>query len=96
MPVLSIPPAKVFEGEHFSISCQINSLASERIRMDDIRYSILQDKTPVINGSLYNGTAGKASNGKYICVAEAKGIIKKSRMVLFEAEGRHCFLILLF
>ncbi|XP_026119205.1 platelet endothelial cell adhesion molecule isoform X2 [Carassius auratus] len=86
MPVLSIPPAKVFEGEHFSISCQINSLASERIRMDDIRYSILQDKTPVINGSLYNGTAGKASNGKYICVAEAKGIIKKSRMVLFEAE----------
>lgn len=61
--------------------------------MDDIRYSIFQDNTPVINGSIYNGTAGKASNGKYICVAEAKGITKKSGSVLFEAKGRQCLLI---
>ncbi|XP_042581612.1 platelet endothelial cell adhesion molecule isoform X2 [Cyprinus carpio] len=86
MPVLSIPQDKVFEGENFTISCQINSFAKERIQMDDIRYSIFQDNTPVINGSIYNGTAGKASNGKYICVAEAKEITKKSRSVLFEAK----------
>lgn len=88
MPVLSIHPAEVFEGEHFTISCQINSFASERIQRDDIRYSIFQDKIPVINGSRYRGTAGKASNGQYICVVDAKGIIKKSGRELFEAKGR--------
>ncbi len=88
MPVLSIHPAEVFEGENFTISCQINSSASERIQKDDIRYSIFQDKIPVINGSTYRGTAGKASNGLYICVAEAKGIIKKSGRELFEAKGK--------
>ncbi|XP_058635968.1 platelet endothelial cell adhesion molecule isoform X6 [Onychostoma macrolepis] len=86
MPVLSFHPAEVFEGERFTISCQIKSFASEKIRRDDIRYSIFQDKIPVINGSRYSGTAGKASNGKYICVAEAKEIIKESRRELFEAK----------
>ncbi|XP_043098140.1 platelet endothelial cell adhesion molecule isoform X3 [Puntigrus tetrazona] len=86
MPALSIHPAEVFEGEPFTISCEINNISSERIQKDEIRYSIFQDQTSVINGSKYNGIAGKASNGKYMCVAEAKGIIKKTEMDRFEAK----------
>uniref|UniRef100_A0A673JZ69 Si:dkey-237i9.8 n=1 Tax=Sinocyclocheilus rhinocerous TaxID=307959 RepID=A0A673JZ69_9TELE len=86
MPVLIINPAEVFEGEHFTISCQINSFASEKIQRDDIKYSIFGDKTLVIKDNRYSGTAGKASNGKYMCIAEAKGIIKESGRVLFEPK----------
>ncbi|KAK2889082.1 hypothetical protein Q8A67_014457 [Cirrhinus molitorella] len=86
MPVLSIHPAEVFEGELFNISCHINNFASERIQMNAIKYSIFQDKTPVIDDKTYSGTAGKASNGKYMCTAEAKGIFKESTMVLFETK----------
>ncbi|XP_050968140.1 platelet endothelial cell adhesion molecule [Labeo rohita] len=82
MPVLSIHPAEVFEGERFNITCQIHSFASERIQRGDISYSILRDKTPVIN----SGIAGKASNGEYICIAKAKGIVKESRKVLIKAK----------
>lgn len=89
MPVLSIHPAEVFEGERFNITCQIHSFASERIQRGDISYSILRDKTPVIN----SGIAGKASNGEYICIAKAKGIVKESRKVLIKAKGRQCLLI---
>ncbi|XDV35979.1 hypothetical protein PO909_005835 [Leuciscus waleckii] len=85
IPFLSIHPAEVFEGEYFAITCQIRSLAS-RIQREDIKYSIFRDKTLVINDNGYNGTAGKATNGKYVCKAEANRIIKESSMLLLGAK----------
>lgn len=89
IPFLSIHPAKVFEGEHFAITCQIRSFAS-RIQREDIKYSIFRDKTLVINDNRYNGTAGKATNGNYVCKAEASRIIKESSMLLLGAKGMQC------
>ncbi|XP_073708083.1 platelet endothelial cell adhesion molecule [Garra rufa] len=85
-PVLSIHPAEFFEGELFTLSCQINNFALERIQRNDIKYSIFRDKTPVKNDNTYSGTAGKASNGNYTCIAEAKGIVKVSMKMKFEAK----------
>ena len=89
IPFLNILPAKVFEGEHFVITCQIRSFAS-RIQREDIKYSIFRDKTLVINDNKYNGTAGKVTNGKYVCKAEANRIIKESSMLLLGAKGIQC------
>jgi len=86
IPSLSIHPGEVFEGEHFDIRCQISSLAS-RIQREDIKYSIFRDDTFVIKDNRYSGTASKATNGKYVCKAEANGIIKESSMLLFGAKG---------
>lgn len=90
VPVLSIHPAEVFEGENFTISCQISSFASEKIQREDITYSIFRDKTSVINSNKYSGTAGKVTNGEYWCTANANGITKKSQRELFGAKGRQC------
>lgn len=90
MPVLSIHPAEVFEGENITISCQISSFASEKIQREDITYSIFRDKTSVIKSNKYSGTAGKGTNGKYVCMAKANGITKESQEVLFGAKGRQC------
>ncbi|XP_056102126.1 platelet endothelial cell adhesion molecule isoform X2 [Rhinichthys klamathensis goyatoka] len=85
IPFLSIHPDEVFEGEHFDIRCQISSLAS-RIQREDIKYSIFRDETFVIKDNRYSGTASKATNGKYVCKAEANRIIKESSMLLFGAK----------
>lgn len=89
IPLLIIDPTEVFEGEHFTIRCQISSLAS-RIQREDIKYSIFRDETVVINDDRYSGTAGKATNGKYVCKAEANRIIKESSVLLLGAKGRQC------
>ncbi|XP_067315567.1 platelet endothelial cell adhesion molecule isoform X3 [Pseudorasbora parva] len=86
IPVLSIPSEEVFEGEHFTISCQISSFASERIQSKNITYLIFRDKTLVIRNNSYSDTAGKVTNGKYMCKAEAKEIIKESLAVVFRAK----------
>lgn len=93
MPVLSIHPAEVFEGENFTISCNISSFASEKIQREDITYSIFRDKTSVINNNKYSGSAGKVTNGKYMCMAKANEITKESQGVLFGAKGRQCLVI---
>ncbi|XP_051568007.1 platelet endothelial cell adhesion molecule isoform X3 [Myxocyprinus asiaticus] len=85
-PVLSIIPSSVFERERFHINCHVKSFASERIQQDDIKYSIFKDNTLIISNDRYSDTAGRATNGKYMCSAEAKGIIKKSLAELFEAK----------
>ncbi|XP_051996677.1 platelet endothelial cell adhesion molecule isoform X3 [Xyrauchen texanus] len=86
MPVLSITPPKVFEGEHFNIRCHVKSFASERIQKDDIKYSIFKDNTPKISNDRYSDTASRATNGKYMCSAKANGIIKESWAEIFEAK----------
>ncbi|XP_048054063.1 platelet endothelial cell adhesion molecule isoform X2 [Megalobrama amblycephala] len=86
VPVLSIHPDEVFEGENFTISCNISSFASEKIQREDITYSIFRDKTSVINNNKYSGIAGKVTNGKYMCMAKANEITKESQGVLFGAK----------
>ncbi|XP_077055103.1 platelet endothelial cell adhesion molecule isoform X4 [Siphateles boraxobius] len=85
IPFLAIHPTEVFEGENFTITCQISSLTS-RIQKKDIKYSIFRDETFVINDNRYSGTAGKATNGKYVCKAEANRITKESSMLMLAAK----------
>ncbi|KAK7144587.1 hypothetical protein R3I94_010872 [Phoxinus phoxinus] len=85
IPFLSRDPAEVFEGEHFTIGCHISNISS-RIQTEDIKYSIFRDETFVINDNRYSGTAGKATNGKYVCKAEANRITKESSVLLLGAK----------
>ncbi|XP_051754053.1 platelet endothelial cell adhesion molecule isoform X3 [Ctenopharyngodon idella] len=85
VPVLSIHPAEVFEGENFTISCQISSFDSEEIQRN-ITYSIFRDNTIIINSNNYSDTAGKVTNEEYMCKAEANRITKESQRVLFGAK----------
>ncbi|XP_057183072.1 platelet endothelial cell adhesion molecule isoform X2 [Triplophysa rosa] len=86
VPVLSISPAQVFEGEYFIVTCQVNSFASERIQRDEIKYSIFRDDALLIREGSYSVTASKETNGKYTCKAEANVISKKSWSLVFEAK----------
>lgn len=90
MPVLSISAAQVFEGENITVTCQVNSFASERIQSDEIKYSIFRDDALLIREGNYSVTASKETNGKYMCKAEAKSISKKSWSLVFEAKGGEC------
>ncbi|XP_056588053.1 platelet endothelial cell adhesion molecule isoform X3 [Triplophysa dalaica] len=86
VPVLSISAAQVFEGESITVTCQVNSFASERIQSDEIKYSIFRDDALLIREGNYSVTASKETNGKYMCKAEAKSISKKSWSLVFEAK----------
>ncbi|TRY56334.1 hypothetical protein DNTS_034952 [Danionella cerebrum] len=77
---------EVFEGEHFNVSCRSDNFASERIQLEDIKYSIFKDKSQVVSEDVYSATAGKDTNGKYMCMADASGIIKESSNILFRAK----------
>ncbi|XP_068078052.1 platelet endothelial cell adhesion molecule isoform X4 [Danio rerio] len=86
VPALSIHPPEVFEGEHFDITCHTDIIASVRIQREDIKYFIYKEKTLVISNYRYSNTARNVTNGKYMCVAKANGIIKESSNVLFRAK----------
>ncbi|XP_056315850.1 platelet endothelial cell adhesion molecule [Danio aesculapii] len=86
VPVLSIQPPEVFEGEHFNITCQTDIFASVRIQREDIKYFIYKEKNVVVSNYRYSNTARNVTNGKYMCVAKANGIIKESSSVLFRAK----------
>lgn len=71
-PVLHYGPKNdVDEGSFLNIECQVNSPLP-------IRFSLIRNNRLLVNDSVYSTIARLAHRGVYACVAESKGITKKS------------------
>ncbi|XP_062853212.1 platelet endothelial cell adhesion molecule [Trichomycterus rosablanca] len=88
-PILTITPAEVFEKQQFTVTCRSSDYASERIRPNEITYSIYRNNLKLISGSIngmYKGVAGAETNGNYSCVAQVSVINKTSHQKSFKAK----------
>ncbi|TRY74217.1 hypothetical protein DNTS_001649, partial [Danionella cerebrum] len=85
-PILEMSPPEVFEGERFSLSCSSAVKAPERIKKTDIRYILLKEDRRISAIPSYEDTASLVNNGRYFCLANAKGVNKTSLPVLLKAK----------
>uniref|UniRef100_A0A4W4EIT2 Ig-like domain-containing protein n=1 Tax=Electrophorus electricus TaxID=8005 RepID=A0A4W4EIT2_ELEEL len=88
-PTVTVTPTDVFEGQDFTVHCRSLDFASERIRRDDVKYSILRNEDNVTLGRFdgtYRAMAGTKTNGNYTCSAQVRTIVKRSTSVSFEAK----------
>lgn len=80
-PVLHYGPKNdVDEGSFLNIECQVNSSLP-------IRFSLIRNNRLLVNDSVYSTIARLAHRGVYACVAESKGITKKSDPVQIRVHG---------
>lgn len=80
VPILTMSPAEVFQREYMKLTCKSETFASERIRKEELTYSLHPPDSPLyprVSGEFY----GKAllNDFNYTCVAQAKGIVKYSQ-----------------
>ncbi|XP_073330765.1 platelet endothelial cell adhesion molecule isoform X2 [Pagrus major] len=77
-PTLTVSPAEVFQKEDMRLTCE--SYASERISKDQLTYTL--DPPQIQLNPISNGVFSGRSlpyDFNYTCVAEAKGIMKRSK-----------------
>ncbi|KAK7174197.1 hypothetical protein R3I93_001404 [Phoxinus phoxinus] len=84
-PILRMRPDPVFEGERFTLTCR-STVSSQKIKKEDIKYTLLKEDRHINSGVDYFTTASLASNGKYSCVAVAKGVNKASQPLDLKAK----------
>ncbi|XP_030001486.1 platelet endothelial cell adhesion molecule isoform X3 [Sphaeramia orbicularis] len=80
VPTLTMSPAEVFQKEPMTLTCRSESFASERLRREELTYSLDPPESFLIprgNGEF----SGKALpyEFNYTCTAQAKGIVKHSK-----------------
>ncbi|XP_051572371.1 platelet endothelial cell adhesion molecule isoform X2 [Myxocyprinus asiaticus] len=85
-PILRLIPDQVFEGERFHLNCSSAINSTQRISRADIKYDLLKENRLIASLASYGDTARLATNGKYSCMAEAKGINKTSLPLVFKAK----------
>ncbi|XP_039509987.1 platelet endothelial cell adhesion molecule isoform X5 [Pimephales promelas] len=85
-PILRMNPDQVFEGERFTLSCRSDVRSPEKIKKEDIKYTLLKEGRHIFSGADYFVTASLATNGKYSCVAVAKGVNKTSQQLHLKAK----------
>ncbi|XP_061685879.1 platelet endothelial cell adhesion molecule isoform X3 [Syngnathoides biaculeatus] len=80
VPTLTMSPREVFQREYMTLSCKSESLASERLRREELTYTLEPPESPLIPKST-GVFFGKALlyDFNYTCVAQAKGIRKYSK-----------------
>ncbi|XP_036445479.1 platelet endothelial cell adhesion molecule [Colossoma macropomum] len=86
MPVLSMTPEQVFEGQSFSLSCSSSMKFQQRINHTDVKYTLYKNQHPLKTGQIFKYTATQATNGNYTCMAEAKGIKKNSKQLIINVK----------
>ncbi|KAG9350386.1 hypothetical protein JZ751_026745, partial [Albula glossodonta] len=89
VPVLTMDPLEVYEGDMFSLTCHSTNIAHQRIRQNDVKYSITRNGNILNQGDFsgkYTTTAATSSNGNYSCAASAKLIKKNSEVIVFKAK----------
>ncbi|XP_067313379.1 platelet endothelial cell adhesion molecule isoform X2 [Pseudorasbora parva] len=85
-PILRMSPGEVFEGERFTLKCSSAVSSPEKIKKADIKYVLLKEDRRIHSDDNYSVTASLATNGKYACMAEAKGISKTSERLVLKAK----------
>ncbi|XP_051743821.1 platelet endothelial cell adhesion molecule isoform X2 [Ctenopharyngodon idella] len=85
-PVLRMSPNEVFEGDRFTLTCSRAVSSSEKIKKVDITYELLKEDRHIYSGAEYYATASPATNGKYSCMAKAKGVNKTSQPLDLKAK----------
>ncbi|KAM9314688.1 platelet endothelial cell adhesion molecule isoform 3-T4 [Pholidichthys leucotaenia] len=78
-PTLTISPAEVFQREPMALTCRSETFAPERIRREDITYTI--DPQPQQTSEVFKMRA-PFIDLNYTCKAQAKGIEKHSRTLM--------------
>ncbi|XP_048847798.1 Fc receptor-like protein 5 isoform X3 [Brienomyrus brachyistius] len=80
MPVLTVQPADVFEGQMLTFSCKSAHIDSQRINANDVKYHLYKDNMKVADlpSGEYRVTADVHHDGNYSCQAEAKSVQKRS------------------
>ncbi|XP_058496617.1 uncharacterized protein LOC131466980 [Solea solea] len=78
-PTLTMFPADVFKGENMSLTCKSESYASERIDKGELTYTLEPSDTSMISTKpgVFSVKA-LTFDFNYTCVAQAKGIKKRS------------------
>ncbi|KAM8772648.1 platelet endothelial cell adhesion molecule isoform 3-T4 [Acanthopagrus schlegelii] len=78
-PTLTMSPAEIFEMENMTLTCKTEHYASERIRKDELIYTLdpSQNTHNHDRKGVFSGKSKSESN--YTCVAEARGIKKRSK-----------------
>lgn len=90
-PTLTRNPPQAFEGDRVALSCK--SIHLERLREDEIKYSIYKDGHPRPMGNIpgkMSIKAGPEDDGNYSCKAEAKSITKESEIIVIRSKGLSC------
>ncbi|KAK9978222.1 hypothetical protein ABG768_019983 [Culter alburnus] len=85
-PILRMSPGQVFEGERFTLTCSSAVSSLEKIKKVDIKYVLLKEDQRIYSGANYSATASPATNGKYSCMAVAKGVNKTSQPLHSKAK----------
>ncbi|XP_051994612.1 platelet endothelial cell adhesion molecule isoform X2 [Xyrauchen texanus] len=85
-PILRLIPDQVFEGEHFHLNCSSVIISTQKISRADIKYVLLKENRLIASLANYTDTARRTTNGKYSCMAEAKGINKTSLPLVFKVK----------
>ncbi|XP_019744990.1 platelet endothelial cell adhesion molecule isoform X2 [Hippocampus comes] len=80
VPTLTMSPSEVFQKEYMTLSCKSDTFASERIRRDQLTYSLDPPESLLIpkSSGVFSGKA-PVYDFNYTCIAQAKGIRKYSR-----------------
>ncbi|XP_044044731.1 platelet endothelial cell adhesion molecule isoform X3 [Siniperca chuatsi] len=79
VPTLTMSPAEVFQKEHMKLTCKSESYASERLRKEELTYTLDPPESPLIPSGtgVFSGKALQY-DFNYTCVAQAQGITKHS------------------
>lgn len=84
-------PAEVFQEEDMTLTCKTEHYASERIRKDELIYTLDPPQTRDRKGVFSRKSLSFESI--YTCVAEARGIRKRSKTLTVRPKGKlfQCF-----
>ncbi|XP_067238833.1 platelet endothelial cell adhesion molecule isoform X2 [Chanodichthys erythropterus] len=85
-PILRMSPDQVFEGEQFTLTCSSAVSSLDKIKKVDIKYVLLKEDRLIDSRANYSATASPATNGKYSCMAVAKGVTKTSQPLHSKAK----------
>lgn len=85
-------PREVFEGERFTLTCSVSRLVSDRLRPQDVNFSLFKDQHPLeAPGGSYSSVALPSSSADYSCRAQGRNlgnlIAKNSTHLHLEVKG---------
>lgn len=89
VPTLTVSPAEVFQKEYMTLTCKSERYASERLRREELTYTLDPPDNPLIrrNPGVFIGKA-LTHDFNYTCVAQAKGITKRSETLTIRPKGK--------
>lgn len=83
---------ELFEGDRMQLECSVSHYASERIRKENIQYSIYRNNRKIIPTQNYITVAHKSQNGNYTCRVQTTNyqvnIFKESQALAIQAKGK--------